>query len=106
MGRLPLGSTPAERRWKHACVSRTAATVDPVNRPDEALDAILGQNHRHEHDRLHTQALVRPRSAEHSYVANSIVSSGNLATMKAVRAAAPRRGCMTPIAAAHGSTPT
>ena len=44
MGRLPPGSTPAERRLKPGCVSRTAAAVAPVDRPDEALSAVLGQS--------------------------------------------------------------
>ena len=43
MGRLPPGSTPAERRLKPGCVSRTAAAVAPVGQPDEALGTVLGQ---------------------------------------------------------------
>jgi hypothetical protein len=37
MGRLPTGSTPAERRWKQGRVSRATDPAAPVDRPDEAL---------------------------------------------------------------------
>ena len=42
--RLPPGSTPAERRWKHRCVSRATGAVGLVGRPDGALDSVLGQD--------------------------------------------------------------
>jgi hypothetical protein len=45
LGRLTPGSTPAERRLKPGCVSRTAAAVAPVGQPDEALAAVLGGDH-------------------------------------------------------------
>ena len=53
------GVTPRRGRLKCRCVSRTAAAVDPVDRPDEALGAVLGQDHGHDHDRLPIRALVR-----------------------------------------------
>jgi hypothetical protein len=58
-GRLPPGSTPAERRLKHGCIPRIAAPVAPVDRPDEALGALLGDDHHLDNDRLHHRALAR-----------------------------------------------
>lgn len=43
---------PAERRWKLGCVSRTAAAVAPVGRPEEALATVLGDD-RDRDDSLH-----------------------------------------------------
>jgi hypothetical protein len=47
------------RRWKHAGLSRATAAVGQVDRPDEALGTVLGEDHHHGDDRLHRRALVR-----------------------------------------------
>lgn len=75
MGRLPPGSTPAERRWKHGRVSRIAAAVAPVDRPDEALATILGEDDADDNP---------PRRQAHLRKAPSSELS--------CRSAAPRRG--------------
>jgi len=45
---------------KHGCVSRIAAAVAPVDRPDETtLGTVLRDDHHRDDDRLHHRALVR-----------------------------------------------
>jgi hypothetical protein len=60
MGRLPPGRTPAERRLKQGCVSRTAAAVAPVGRPHEALATVLGEDYERD-DPIHGKPLARAR---------------------------------------------
>jgi hypothetical protein len=70
------------RRWKHAGLSRATAAVGQVDRPDEALGTVLGEDHHHGDDRLHRRALVHRHGADASLVADAIARLPPASTRK------------------------